>query len=71
VAKAGRPLVIIADLYALDSTQLKVCATAENYLLGQAKAHAYRNGFFDQTAQVWSDSGTLLATTNQTVYYKK
>jgi acyl-CoA thioesterase len=63
--------VSMTSYFHTDSTQLKECATAENYLLGQAKAHAYRNGFFDQTAQVWSDSGTLLATTNQTVYYKE
>ncbi len=41
------------------------------WLLGQAKAHTFRNGFFDQTGQIWSQSGHLLATTHQIVYYKE
>ena len=40
------------------------------YLLGQAQAQAFRNGFFDQTAQLWSEAGTLLVTTHQLVYFK-
>ncbi len=40
------------------------------YLLGQAKAQAFRNGFFDQTAQLWSEAGALLVTTHQLVYFK-
>ena len=40
------------------------------YLLGQAKGQAFRNGFFDHTAQLWSEAGTLLVTTHQIVYYK-
>jgi hypothetical protein len=40
-------------------------------LLGQAKAQAFRNGFFDQTAQLWSEAGVLLATSTQIVYYKE
>ena len=41
------------------------------FVLGQAKAHCFFNGFFDQTAQLWSEAGTLLATTHQVVYYKE
>ena len=41
------------------------------WLLGQAQAQAFRNGFFDQTAQVWSEAGQLLATTHQVVYFKE
>lgn len=44
--------------------------TGTGYLLGQARAQAFRNGFFDQTAQLWNEAGVLLATTHQTVYYK-
>lgn len=40
------------------------------WLLGQARAQAFRNGFFDQTAQLWSEGGHLLATSHQIVYYK-
>ncbi len=41
------------------------------WLKGQASAQAFRNGFFDQTAQVWSEGGQLLATTHQVVYFKE
>lgn len=44
--------------------------TGTGYLLGQARAQAFCNGFFDQTAQLWNQAGRLLATTHQTVYYK-
>ena len=40
------------------------------WVLGQARAQAFRNGFFDQTAQLWSEGGHLLANSHQVVYYK-
>lgn len=45
--------------------------TGSGYLLGQARAQAFRNGFFDQTAQMWNEAGELLATSHQIVYYKE
>ncbi len=45
-------------------------STGTGYLLGQARAQAFRNGFYDQTSQLWSEAGVLLATTHQIVYYK-
>lgn len=51
------------------SAQLR--ATGEGHLLGQAQAQAFRNGFFDQTAQLWNEAGELLVTTHQVVYYKE
>jgi len=38
--------------------------------LAQARAQAFRNGYFDHTAQLWNEAGVLLATTHQVVYYK-
>lgn len=52
-----------------DAAQL--AATGEGFLLGQARAQAFYKGFFDQTAQLWNESGLLLCTTHQTVYYKQ
>jgi acyl-CoA thioesterase len=52
-----------------DSKQLS--DTGVGYLLGQARAQAFRNGFFDQTAQMWNESGALLATSHQIVYFKE
>ena len=51
-----------------DSAQLQ--ASGSSYLLAQARAQAFRNGYFDHTAQLWNEAGILLATTHQVVYYK-
>ncbi|WP_042347573.1 acyl-CoA thioesterase [Bacillus massiliigorillae] len=40
-------------------------------VLGHARALQFRDGFFDQTAEMWSPEGELLATTSQLVYYKE
>jgi acyl-CoA thioesterase len=45
--------------------------TGSGYLLGQTQAQAFRNGYFDQTAQLWNEAGELLVTTHQVVYYKE
>ena len=52
-----------------DGAQLK--ASGDGFLLGQAHAQAFRNGFFDQSSQLWNEAGLLLATTSQIVYYKE
>ena len=51
------------------SAQLAECG--HGWVLGQARAQAFRNGFFDQTAQLWNEGGHLLATSHQVVYYKE
>ena len=45
--------------------------TGTGYLLGQARAQEFRNGFFDQTVQLWNQGGTMLASSHQIVYYKE
>ena len=40
------------------------------YLLAQAQAQAFRHGFFDQVAQLWTEAGTLLVSSTQLVYFK-
>lgn len=52
-------------------SQAQLRATGEQHLLGQAQAQAFRDGYFDQTAQLWNQAGELLATTHQVVYYKE
>jgi acyl-CoA thioesterase len=49
----------------------QLAAAGAGWLKGQAQAQAFHNGFFDQTAQVWSEVGQLLATTHQVVYFKE
>jgi hypothetical protein len=48
---------------------LRQCGSG--FVLGQARGQVYRNGFFDQTAQLWSEAGEPLATSTQVVYYKE
>lgn len=48
-----------------------LAATGTGHLLAQARAQAFRNGFFDQSAQLWNQAGALLATSHQIVYYKE
>ncbi|WP_353395313.1 thioesterase family protein [Hydrogenophaga sp. 5NK40-0174] len=61
--------VSITTYFHAGSEQMAEVGT--QWLLGQAKAHTFRNGFFDQTGQIWSQSGHLLVTTHQIVYYKE
>ncbi len=53
------------------ASQAQLTEVGVGYLLGQAQAQAFRHGFFDQTAQLWSEAGALLATSTQLVYYKE
>lgn len=45
--------------------------TGSGWLLAQARGQEYRNGFFDQAAQLWNQAGQMLTTTQQIVYYKE
>jgi acyl-coenzyme A thioesterase PaaI-like protein len=48
-----------------------LAAAGADYLLGQAHGLSYFNGFFDQSALLWSRAGNLLVTTHQIVYFKE
>lgn len=61
--------VSITTYFHADSAQLEQVGTG--YLLAQARAQTFQNGFFDQSAQLWSEAGSLLATSNQIVYYRE
>ena len=49
----------------------ELAATGSGYLLGQARGQEFRNGFFDQAAQLWNEAGAMLATSHQSVYFKE
>ena len=51
------------------TAQLAECG--HGWVLGQARAQSFRNGFFDQTAQLWNQEGHLLCTSHQVVYFKE
>jgi acyl-coenzyme A thioesterase PaaI-like protein len=61
--------VSITTYFHASSAELKDIGTA--HLLGQARGQAFHNGYFDQTAQLWSEAGRLVATSHQMVYYKE
>ena len=44
---------------------------AGTFLLAQARGQGFGGGYFDHTGQLWSESGALLATTHQVMYYKE
>lgn len=48
-----------------------LAANGDAAVLGTARAHQFRNGYFDQAAEVWGEAGTLLATSHQIVYYRE
>lgn len=41
------------------------------YLLAQARGQGFGSGYFDHAGQLWSEDGSLLATTHQVMYYKE
>lgn len=47
-----------------------LAAQGQRHLLASARALNFRHGYFDQTAELWSADGTLLASTHQIVYYR-
>ena len=70
-----RPLLVpigtVSMTIYFHADQALLKSTGTGYLLGQTQAQAFRNGFFDQTAQLWNEAGELLVTTHQVVYYKE
>ncbi|MCB8946127.1 MAG: thioesterase family protein [Ardenticatenaceae bacterium] len=48
-----------------------LAVVGERAVLGHARANRFYNNYFDQTAEVWSPEGDLLATSSQIVYFKE
>lgn len=60
--------VSLTTYFHADSALLVQVGT--RHVLGVAKALNYRHGYFDQTGELWSPEGQLLASTHQLVYFK-
>ena len=60
--------ISLTTYFHADHQQLE--ALDGDYVLATAHANRFSNGYFDQSAQVWSRDGVLLATTHQIVYFK-
>ena len=61
--------VALTTYFHADAAQLS--AQGDAHLLGVARGLRYGKGFFDQSAEVWTASGALLATSHQVVYFKE
>jgi acyl-CoA thioesterase len=48
----------------------EIAAQGENHVLGTARTNRFSRGYYDQSAHLWAQNGTLLATTHQLVYFK-
>lgn len=48
----------------------QLARAGSGYLLVQAQGQGFGGGYFDHAGQLWDESGTLLATTHQVVYFK-
>jgi hypothetical protein len=48
-----------------------LAAQSDRHVLGVARGLNFRNGYLDQSAEVWSDDGALLASSHQVVYYRE
>ena len=49
----------------------ELSALGDKAVLGHARANRFHNNFFDQTAEVWTADGQLIATSSQLVYFKE
>lgn len=70
--RQGRALpagTISLNIY-FHADQDQLDAQGDDFLLGTAHANRFSRGYFDQTAEIWSRGGVLLATTQQIVYFK-
>jgi len=61
--------VALTTYFHADAAQLHEQGSAP--LLGVARGLHYGKGFFDQSAEVWSAAGKLLAASHQVVYFKE
>jgi acyl-coenzyme A thioesterase PaaI-like protein len=70
-----RPLWVAAGTVSLTTyfhaDEALLAAQGERPVLGQARASHFGRGYHDQSAEIWSDAGALLATSHQVVYYKE
>jgi hypothetical protein len=61
--------VALTTYFHADAAQLHAQGSAP--LLGVARGLHFGKGFFDQSAEVWSAGGALLAASHQVVYFKE
>jgi hypothetical protein len=60
--------VSITTFFHADAAAL--AAQGARPVFARARARCFVQGFHDQSAEVWGDDGSLLASSHQVVYYK-
>ena len=65
------PLGTVSMTVYFHATAAELAAAGTGYLLAQARGQGFGSGYFDHAGQLWSESGDLLATTHQVMYYKE
>jgi acyl-CoA thioesterase len=65
------PLGTITMTTYFHATEEELRETGNGYLLGQTQGQGFGAGYFDHTAQLWNEHGTLLATSSQVYYFKE
>lgn len=60
--------VTLTTYFHADSALL--ARVGQRHVLGVARALNFRKGYFDQSGELWSPEGDLLASTHQLVYFK-
>lgn len=61
--------VSLTTYFHADSALL--AAQGQDHVLGTARGLNFRNGYFDQSAEVWGSDWQLLASSHQIVYYRE
>jgi hypothetical protein len=61
--------VSLTTYFHVDSSELR--EQGDRHVFGNVRAVNYRNGYFDQSAEIWSADAQLLASTHQLVYYRE
>jgi len=65
------PLGTVTMTVYFHAREAQLAETGSGYLFAQTRGQGFGAGYFDHTAQVWNEAGTLLATTTQVYYFKE
>jgi acyl-CoA thioesterase len=65
------PLGTVTMTVYFHAREAQLKETGTGYLLGQTRGQGFGAGYFDHTAQLWNEAGTLLVTTTQVYYFKE
>lgn len=70
--RLGRPVptgTVTLTIHFL-ATADEIAAQGTDFLLGSVHAHRFHGNYHDESARLWGRDGTLLATSNQLMYFK-